>query len=472
DHGASPHGRNRSEKEVAELLQRSLSPVRITHEDVEVAGRLSSLCVEDYIHPVVLLLRFLGHYAKNLGYEVVESLNMRLPPRPSVSRGPPLTSPEWKEFLDLEGRVTRVAELKQRIFRGGMEPGLRKEAWKFLLGMYPYDSTEEEREELRKKKVDDYYRMKLQWRSISAEQESRFSALRDRKALVEKDVERTDRTVHFYEGKGNDNLLMLKDILTTYIMWNFDLGYVQGMSDLLSPILFIMENEVDAFWCFVGFMDIMGPNFAMDQSKIKEDLEKAHFLVESLDPDLGEYLEKMGSGNMYFCFRWLLIWFKREFEFPDVQRLWEVLWTGLPTPNFYLLLCVAALCMEKAIIMENQFGFTEILKHVNEMSYRIDVEKLLAEAEGLYLQVQNAQNLPSRIAEILGLEISPHQLQMVHQSNKTEVNGQKSPPGAPAGAIGSSEPGNTSTDTEAMDSIEVLGECDDAISHVLAFNFL
>ena len=32
-------------------------------------------------------------------------------------------------------------------------------------------------------------------------------------------------------------------------------GYVQGMSDLLSPILYVMNNEVDAFWCFVGFMD-------------------------------------------------------------------------------------------------------------------------------------------------------------------------------------------------------------------------
>lgn len=29
------------------------------------------------------------------------------------------------------------------------------------------------------------------------------------------------------------------------------------MSDLLSPILYIMENEVDAFWCFVAFMDQM-----------------------------------------------------------------------------------------------------------------------------------------------------------------------------------------------------------------------
>jgi hypothetical protein len=27
------------------------------------------------------------------------------------------------------------------------------------------------------------------------------------------------------------------------------------MSDLLSPILVVMENEVDAFWCFAGYME-------------------------------------------------------------------------------------------------------------------------------------------------------------------------------------------------------------------------
>ena len=26
------------------------------------------------------------------------------------------------------------------------------------------------------------------------------------------------------------------------------------MSDLLAPILFVMDNEVDAFWCFVAYM--------------------------------------------------------------------------------------------------------------------------------------------------------------------------------------------------------------------------
>lgn len=68
-------------------------------------------------------------------------------------------------------------------------------------------------------------------------------------------MNRTDRTLPFFEGDNNANLALLSDILMTYVMYNFDLGYVQGMSDLLSPILILMSNEVDAFWCFVGLMD-------------------------------------------------------------------------------------------------------------------------------------------------------------------------------------------------------------------------
>jgi len=33
------------------------------------------------------------------------------------------------------------------------------------------------------------------------------------------------------------------------------MGYNQGMSDLLAPILTVIQNESDTFWCFVGLMN-------------------------------------------------------------------------------------------------------------------------------------------------------------------------------------------------------------------------
>ena len=51
---------------------------------------------------------------------------------------------------------------------------------------------------------------------------------------------------------------------------------VKGMSDLLAPVLVVMENEVDAFWCFAGFMELIGRNFEMDQSSMKKQMDEVN----------------------------------------------------------------------------------------------------------------------------------------------------------------------------------------------------
>lgn len=134
------------------------------------------------------------------------------------------------------------------------------------------------------------------------------------------------------------------------------------MSDLLAPIMVIMENEVDSFWCFSGFMEKIESNFLMEQLEIKLQLSNLRILIEFVDAKFSQYLENNESSNMYFCFRWILILFKREFTFPDIMRLWEVLWTDLPCKNFHLLICVSILLMKKDDIMTNGYGFNEILK--------------------------------------------------------------------------------------------------------------
>ncbi|XP_042337226.1 TBC1 domain family member 15-like, partial [Plectropomus leopardus] len=189
------------------------------------------------------------------GFEVITRIDLGT--RPQVTRREPLSVEDWSRHQDPEGRMVNVPLLKHSIFKGGLCHAVRKEAWKFLLGYVPWDSTLEDRKVLQRAKTDEYFRMKLQWKSVSAEQERRNSRLREYRSLIEKDVNRTDRTNRFYEGMDNPGLVLLHDILMTYCMFDFDLGYVQGMSDLLSPILYVMENEVDAFWCFVSFMDQM-----------------------------------------------------------------------------------------------------------------------------------------------------------------------------------------------------------------------
>ncbi|VVC88126.1 unnamed protein product [Leptidea sinapis] len=339
---------------------------------------------------------------KSDDYEVI-SVKPTLPPRPCIPRGAPLSTEKWEGLLDPDGRILEVDGVRQLIFRGGVAHSIRHSVWKYLLDYHPWSYTHAKIKSLQKKRTEEYFTMKLQWKSMTEKQESRFSEYRERKSLVEKDVNRTDRTHPFFAGDDNPNLVTLEDILMTYVMYNFDLGYVQGMSDILAPLLLLLGNEVDTFWCFVGFMEKIASNFDMDQAGMKQQLLNLQLLLSFASPDLAKHLASKDSGNMYFCFRWLLVWFKREFSHRDIMRLWEVLWTGLPCANFHLIISVAILDAEKDVLISGDYGFTEILKHVNDLSMCLDVDKILSTAEGIYHQIISAPHLTDQIRIILGI---------------------------------------------------------------------
>ncbi|XP_026448688.1 TBC1 domain family member 15-like [Papaver somniferum] len=299
-------------------------------------------------------------------------------------RQTPLGAGEWATFLDAEGRILDSTGLRKRIFYGGVEHRLRKEAWKFLLGYYGYDSTFAEREYLASVKKEEYETMKRQWQSITPAQAKRFTKFRERKGLIDKDVVRTDRTVSFYDGDDNPNVRILRDILLTYSFYNFDLGYCQGMSDLLSPILFVMKDEQESFWCFVALMERLGPNFNRDQAGMHSQLFALSKLVELLDSPLHNYFKQNDCLNYFFCFRWVLIQFKRELEYEETMLLWEVLWTHHLSEHLHLYLCVAILKRHRKKIMGEQMDFDTLLKFINELSGHIDLNAALRDAEALF----------------------------------------------------------------------------------------
>ena len=57
---------------------------------------------------------------------------------------------------------------------------------------------------------------------------------------------------------------------------------------------------------------------------MKKQLSTLQQLLAVMDPELYRHFEKTDSLNLFFCFRWVLIAFKREFPFEEVERLWEV----------------------------------------------------------------------------------------------------------------------------------------------------
>ena len=78
----------------------------------------------------------------------------------------PVSMTEWKGFFDASGKLkVTVDEVKERIFLGGLDPsdGVRKEAWLFLLGLYAWDSTADERKAVIHSKRDEFVKLKGAW---------------------------------------------------------------------------------------------------------------------------------------------------------------------------------------------------------------------------------------------------------------------------------------------------------------------
>lgn len=234
---------------------------------------------------------------------------------------------------------------------------------------------------------------------------------------TEKDVHRTDRNIPLFAGEDiphpdpsspfyvqgsngtNVHLEQLKDLLLTYLEYDTpstpthtnkinpspqNLGYVQGMSDLLAPLYAVTQDDAVAFWAFVGFMKRMARNFVRDQSGMRAQLTTLDQLVQILDPALYLHLQSADSTNFFFFFRMLLVWYKREFGWTDVLRLWEGLWTDYLSSQFHLFIAVSVLEKHRDVIMGHLKHFDEVLKYVNELSGTIELQETMVRAEGLF----------------------------------------------------------------------------------------
>nr|XP_020474261.1 small G protein signaling modulator 1-like isoform X2 [Monopterus albus] len=204
---------------------------------------------------------------------------------------------------------------------------------------------------------------------------------------IDKDVRRCDRTYWYFTP---ENLEKLRNIMCSYVWQHLDTGYVQGMCDLLAPLLVILDDEVMAFSCFTELMKRMNQNFphggAMDSH-----FANMRSLIQILDSELFELMQQNGDyTHFYFCYRWFLLDFKREMVYDDVFSVWETIWAAkcISSEHFVLFFALALVEMYRDIILENNMDFTDIIKFFNEMAERHNVPQVLMMARDLVHKVQ------------------------------------------------------------------------------------
>ncbi|XP_035424596.1 TBC1 domain family member 16 isoform X5 [Cygnus atratus] len=249
----------------------------------------------------------------------------------------------WLNHLNESGQVEEEYKLQKAIFFGGIDISIRGEVWPFLLHYYSYESTSEEREALRVQKRKEYFEIQEKRLSMTPDEQKDF--WRKVQFTVDKDVVRTDRSNQFFRGEDNPNVETMRRILLNYAVFNPTIGYSQGMSDLVAPILAEVLDESDTFWCFVGLMQ----NTIFISSPRDEDMEK----------QLTDY--------------------------------------------FHLFICVAIVVIYGDDVIEQQLATDQMLLHFSNLAMHMNGELVLRKARSLLYQFHLLPRIPCSLHDLCKL---------------------------------------------------------------------
>ncbi|XP_077243533.1 GTPase-activating protein GYP7-like isoform X2 [Tasmannia lanceolata] len=303
-----------------------------------------------------------------------------------IKAGKTLSARKWHAAFTQEGYLD-ISKTLSRIQRGGIHPSIRGEVWEFLLGCFAPKSTFDERDQLRQRRRDQYARWKEECREMdpivgsgriitapiitedgepipdplallqanpdkvlpippqarSAEDsllppsnESLENAFDDLRSNTPNGLEKVEYANHVPLDKK-------------VIQWKLTLHQI-GMSDLCSPMVVLLEDEADAFWCFERLMRRLRGNFRCTERSVgvESQLNSLASITQVLDPKLHQHLETLGGGHYLFAFRMLMVLFRRELSFGDSLFLWEMMWALEYDPDIFYLYEEPCLGSEKS----------------------------------------------------------------------------------------------------------------------------
>ncbi|KAL1639242.1 hypothetical protein SLS58_008084 [Diplodia intermedia] len=215
---------------------------------------------------------------------------------------------------------------------------------------------------------------------LSENDESPWVGLRKDEALraeIFQDVDRCMPDNTYF--RQPDTQRMLLDILFIFCKLNPDVGYRQGMHEVLAPILWVVERDAvdpkaagvdnrtqhkdllldmcdsrfiehDTFTLFGLVMQNAKAYYEPSKTKQSSDapmLVKCRHIFERLlpkaDPELADHLKEIEVAPQMFLMRWMRLLFGREFPFDDVLPMWDLMFAADPSLEIADYVCVAML---------------------------------------------------------------------------------------------------------------------------------
>ncbi|KAL2402912.1 TBC1 domain family member 5 [Exophiala dermatitidis] len=226
---------------------------------------------------------------------------------------------------------------------------------------------------------------------LADDENSPWSTLRQdeiNREEIFQDVTRCMQDNYFFKEPSTQKRLL--DILFIYSKLNPDVGYRQGMHELLAPILWVIHHDAidttvvdnsskqdegadfmmevldakfvehDAFNLFCALMQTMKASYEIgdgkDSSPIVARSQSIHDeILASVDPELALHLHVIGILPQIYSIRWIRLLFGREFEFKDVLRMWDLLFAENLRPDIVDVTCVAMLLRSRWSLVEADY---------------------------------------------------------------------------------------------------------------------
>ncbi|KAJ5574363.1 uncharacterized protein N7459_008790 [Penicillium hispanicum] len=218
---------------------------------------------------------------------------------------------------------------------------------------------------------------------LADDEESPWQTLRNDEQLraeISQDVDRCLQENFFFQEPATK--LKLIDVLFVYSKLNPDVGYRQGMHELLAPILWVVDRdsvqrpsknslenkddslmlrlldhkfvEHDSFTLFLSVMQTARVYYehgetksANGQIEVIPIVNRCQYLHQEalmiIDHELAEHLQAVDVLPQIFLTRWLRLLFGREFPFDDVLMMWDVLFAHGLRSDLVDFTCIAML---------------------------------------------------------------------------------------------------------------------------------
>uniref|UniRef100_A0A3B4GDN7 USP6 N-terminal-like protein n=1 Tax=Pundamilia nyererei TaxID=303518 RepID=A0A3B4GDN7_9CICH len=212
---------------------------------------------------------------------------------------------KWLKMLKNWDKYKNSEKLLRRIYKG-IPLQLRGEVWCLLLDI----------PKIKEEKKDFYEKLKARARGISPD-------IRQ----IDLDVNRTYRD-HIMFMHRYDVQQALFHVLTAYSMYNTEVGYCQGMSQI-TALLLIYMNEEDAFWALVKLLS--GQKHAMHFfvpgfPKLMRFQEHHDRILKKMMPKLKQHLlqDNQEVFTSLYTMKWFFQCFLDRTPFTLTLRIWDI----------------------------------------------------------------------------------------------------------------------------------------------------